>query len=73
MADLHLRRRLPYSVKCGFDYVVRQNLANSDCILRQYRNHLLHGEYFNVLLNARVFSAREMALVRNARFAESFS
>src|SRR3974377_1087672 len=57
MADFHLRGRLPDSVKRGFDHVVRQNLAYSERILRQYSNNLLHGENFNVLLNARVLSA----------------
>jgi len=73
MADLYLRGRLPDSVKRRFDHVVRQDLAYSERVLRQYSDKLLHWNDFDVLLNARVFPACEVALVRNARFAESFS
>ena len=57
MADLHLRRTAPDAMKRRLDHVVRQYLAYSERVLRQYSDNLLHGNDFDVLLNARVFSA----------------
>ena len=57
MADLHLRRGLPDAMKRRFDDVVRQYLAYSERVFRQYSYNLLHGNDFDVLLYTCVFSA----------------
>jgi len=49
MADLYLRRRLPDSMKRCFDHIVRQDLAYSERVLRQYSDKLLHGNNFDVV------------------------
>jgi len=73
MADFYLSRRLPHPMNRRFDHIVAQDLADSERALRQDGDDLLLGNDFDVLLNARVFSAREVASVGNSGFAEGFS
>jgi len=60
-------------MKRCFDHVVRQDLAYSERVLRQYSDKLLHWNDFDVLLNAAMLSARKMASIRHPWFATRLS
>jgi hypothetical protein len=68
VADCHLRRKIPELLECRFHRVIVENLAYSESVLWHHSDDLLHWDDLDVLLNARVFSARKVTLIRRARF-----
>ena len=56
-----------------FHSVIAENLADTECVLRQDRDNLLQRDNFNVLLDARVLPARKMTLIGRAWFAQGLA
>jgi hypothetical protein len=53
-----------------FHSVIAENLADTECVLRQHSDDLLQRDDFDVLLGARVFPARRMTSIGHSWFAE---
>lgn len=73
MADFHTRREFPLAMECRFDHVITKNLADTKCVLRENGDNFLHWDDLNVLLDALVLAAQEMALVRDTCFPASLA
>ena len=43
--------------------VIAENLADTECVLRQHSDNLLKGDNFDVILDARVLSAQKMTTI----------
>jgi len=56
-----------------FHSVVAENLADTECVLRQHSDNLLQRDNFDVHLDVRVLPARKMTLIVRAWFAEGFT
>src|SRR6266496_3956188 len=57
-------------LECGFHSVIGENLADTECVLRQHSDDLLQRDDFDVLLGARVLPARKMTSIGHSWFAE---
>src|SRR6266851_9563383 len=55
-----------------FHSVIADNLADTECVLRQHSDDLLQRDNFDVLLDARV-PARKMTLIGRPWFAEGLA
>src|SRR5216684_4411972 len=56
-----------------FHSVIAENLADTECVLRQHCDDLLQRDNFDVLLDARVLPARKMTSIGRAWFAEGLA
>src|SRR6266436_4375648 len=56
-----------------FHSVIAENLADTECVLRQHGDDLLERDNFDVLLDARVLPARKMTLIGRAWFADGLA
>src|SRR6266568_5369014 len=56
-----------------FHSVIAENLADTECVLRQHSDDLLQRDNFDVLLDAGVLPARKMTLIGRSWFAEGLA
>ena len=63
MANFHLGLPMAERLERRFHSVIAENLADTECVLRQHSDDLLQRDNFDVLLDARVLPARKMTLI----------